>query len=145
VNNYARSTTHDRFLPFASVEGVKLFSLYKGEYLDAYLHDPAARDTVDASSSDADYADAVALIAEMDLVITVDTCIAHLAGTMGKPTWIMIHKVPYYYFDERFGDQTPWYPSARIFRQPDHGDWETPFASARSALEHHVSEWRTAR
>lgn len=143
INNYARSTTHKRFLPLANIEGVKLFSLYKGEYLPPYLEDPAARVTVDASSSDADYADAVGTIMEMDLVITVDTCIAHLAGTMGKPTWLLIHNVPYYYFAKAYGDRTPWYPSARIFRQPQHGDWDTPFAALTKALQMHVKAWRS--
>ncbi|AJR25959.1 hypothetical protein EWH10_01015 [Sphingobium fuliginis] len=68
-----------------------------------------------------------ALIAATDLVITVDTMIAHLAGAMGKPTWLLLKSDP----DWRWpvgARGTPWYPSMRIYAQPSAGDWETPLA-----------------
>jgi ADP-heptose:LPS heptosyltransferase len=81
-----------------------------------------------------DFADTAALIANLDLVISVDTAVAHLAGAMGKPVWLLNR------FDSdwrwlREGDTTLWYPSMRIFRQPRLGDWESVMADVRSALQ----------
>jgi hypothetical protein len=72
----------------------------------------------------ADFRDTAALAALMDVVITVDTAIAHLAGAMGKTVWILLPFSP----DWRWlldRDDSPWYPSARLFRQPRPGDWDT--------------------
>jgi tetratricopeptide (TPR) repeat protein len=82
----------------------------------------------------ADFADAAAAISLLDLVITVDTSVAHLAGALGKPVWIMLQ----FAADWRWltgRDDNPWYPSARLFRQPAIGDWESVAAQARSALQ----------
>jgi tetratricopeptide (TPR) repeat protein len=81
-----------------------------------------------------DFADTAALIANLDLVISVDTAVAHLAGAMGKPVWLLNR------FDSdwrwlRAGDTTLWYPSMRLFRQPSLGDWESVMAALRSALQ----------
>jgi len=61
-------------------------------------------------------------VATLDLVITTDTCIAHLAGAMGKPVWILLpHLSDWRWMQDR--ETTPWYPTARLFRQSDPGDW----------------------
>jgi hypothetical protein len=81
----------------------------------------------------ADFADAAALTDLMDLVISVDTSLAHLAGALGKPVWILLPFNP----DWRWllgRDDSPWYPSARLFRQPAPGDWEAVIAQAAIAL-----------
>ncbi|MBK8163666.1 MAG: tetratricopeptide repeat protein [Gammaproteobacteria bacterium] len=70
----------------------------------------------------ADFADAAALIASLDLLITVDTSVAHLAGAMGKPVWILLPHNPDWRW-LRGRDDSPWYPSARLFRQAAPGDW----------------------
>ncbi len=81
-----------------------------------------------------DYADTAAFIANLDLVISVDTSVAHLAGAMGKPVWILLPFLPdYRWLTER--DDSPWYPTARLFRQPEAGDWDTVFAQVRQALD----------
>ena len=68
------------------------------------------------------FADTAALLEAIDLVITVDTSVAHLAGTMGKPTWILLpFKPDWRWLLER--DDSPWYPTVRLFRQPRPGDW----------------------
>jgi ADP-heptose:LPS heptosyltransferase len=69
-----------------------------------------------------DFADTAAVLALVDLVITVDTSVAHLAGAMGRPVWILLPFSP----DWRWaleGESSRWYPSARLFRQPALGDW----------------------
>jgi hypothetical protein len=80
-----------------------------------------------------DFADAAALVEQMDLIITVDTSVAHLAGALGKPVWIMLP----YHADWRWlldRDDSPWYPTARLFRQERHGDWDGVVERVRRAL-----------
>ena len=80
------------------------------------------------------WADTAGLVHHLDLVISVDTSIAHLAAAMGKPTWIPLTK---FAVDWRWGlgiDRTPWYPSAVLFRQPDFGDWTGVFEAVKKYL-----------
>ena len=70
-----------------------------------------------------DFSDTAALIDEMDLVISVDTSVAHLAGALGKDVWILLPYVPDYRWMLNRAD-CPWYPSAKLFRQSDRGDWD---------------------
>ncbi len=80
-----------------------------------------------------DFADTAALANALDLVISVDTSIAHLAGALGRPTWILLTAMAdYRYFLER--DDSPWYPTARLFRQARVGDWDAVVARVGSAL-----------
>ena len=81
-----------------------------------------------------DYADTAALTTLMDLVISVDTSVAHLAGALGRPVWLLLPYDP----DWRWllGRQdSPWYPTARLFRQPVRGDWESVLARVGEALD----------
>jgi ADP-heptose:LPS heptosyltransferase len=74
-----------------------------------------------------------ALVASLDLVISVDTSIAHLAGALGKPVWVLLSRVP----DWRWGldrNDTPWYPTARLFRQRVAGDWTAPVNELVAAI-----------
>lgn len=81
-----------------------------------------------------DFADTAALIARLDLVITVDTSVAHLAGAMGKPVWILLPLLPDWRWLLRRAD-SPWYPSARLFRQSAPGDWTGVVRRVRRALK----------
>jgi tetratricopeptide (TPR) repeat protein len=104
------------------IPGITWISLQKGpaaEQLAALPGDVVLRD---GSSSDSDLAETAALMDTLDLVITTDTCIAHLAGAMAKPVWILLPHLS----DWRWMQQTeatPWYPTARLFRQSIPGDW----------------------
>ena len=80
-----------------------------------------------------DFADTAALVQQMDLVIAVDTSLAHLAGALGRPLWVLLGYVP----DWRWmldRDDNPWYPSARLFRQPSTGDWDSVLARVTQEL-----------
>ena len=81
-----------------------------------------------------DFADTAALIAQLDLVVSVDTSVAHLAGALGKPVWILIPHAPDFRWMLNRPD-SPWYPSARLFRQKGHGDWAPVLQSLRDALQ----------
>lgn len=123
-------------LPLAEVPGVRLVSLQQGagvEQIDAARGD--MRLIVPDDSRDAEYAfaDTAALIQRLDLVVTVDSSIAHLAGAMGRPTWVALKHVP----DWRWGldvDGSPWYPQTRLFRQEKPGDWSSVIEQMRAAL-----------
>jgi ADP-heptose:LPS heptosyltransferase len=81
----------------------------------------------------ADYAETAALIAALDLLITVDTSVAHVAGALGKPAWVMLPHAP----DLRWligRDDTPWYASLRLFRQPAPGDWDAVTTAVVASL-----------
>jgi len=80
-----------------------------------------------------DFADTAGLVAELDLVVAVDTAVAHLAGALGKPCFVLLPAVG----DFRWlveGAESPWYPTMRLFRQPRDGDWATPFGRLAEAL-----------
>jgi hypothetical protein len=80
------------------------------------------------------YADTAALIANLDLVISVDTSVAHLAGALAKPVWIVLPFMP----DWRWlldRDDSPWYPTARLFRQDETREWDSVMARVRAALD----------
>ena len=81
-----------------------------------------------------DYAETAALVANLDLVVTADTSVAHLAGALGKPVWILLPHAPDWRWLLQRSD-SPWYQSARLFRQPTAGDWSSVVAQIARALE----------
>jgi ADP-heptose:LPS heptosyltransferase len=74
-----------------------------------------------------------AMMANLDLVITTDTVVAHIAGAMGLPAWVVLKQVPDWRWG-RQGDTTPWYPTLRLFRQQRRGDWTGTFEAIQAAL-----------
>ena len=86
-----------------------------------------------------DFSDTVAVIGQLDLVITVDTALAHLAGAMGKPVWVAVPFAPDWRW-MRDIETSPWYPSMRLFRQKRHGAWEGVFGDIRRALRDEIVE-----
>ncbi|MBE9092642.1 tetratricopeptide repeat protein [Tychonema sp. LEGE 07203] len=123
--NMQRSCSLSQFLPLLDVSGVSFYSLQKEvSQADRALLDRTP--IVDLSRHLGDLADTAAAIAELDLVICVDTAVAHLAGALGKPVWILLAFSPdWRWLLER--EDSPWYPTARLFRQPSRGDWEGVF------------------
>jgi tetratricopeptide (TPR) repeat protein len=93
----------------------------------------ATREIVDLGAGFQDFADTAAAIAALDLVISVDTSVAHLAATLGKPTWILLPFRPEWRWQLNRAD-SPWYPSARLFRQSEAGDWDGVIARVCDAL-----------
>ncbi len=88
----------------------------------------------DLSPQLSNFAETAAVIANLDLVITVDTSVAHLAGALGKPVWILLPFAPDpRWFLER--SSSPWYPTARLFRQPTIGNWDSVIEDVNRALD----------
>jgi tetratricopeptide (TPR) repeat protein len=119
-----RSIPLIQFAPLASIAGVNLVSLQKGpgsEQLAA-----AGMPITEMGSRLADLADAAAFVSQLDLVITVDTAVAHLAGGLGVPVWVALASLPdWRWLLER--EDSPWYPTARLFRQSAAGEWDSVF------------------
>lgn len=123
--------------PLWSVPGARFVSLQMGGRGEA---DAAAPPLTDLGAAIGDFADMAAIIEQLDLVICVDTAIAHLAGALGKPCWVLL---PAYKTDWRWlraRDDSPWYPGAmRLFRQRAIGDWTAVVAEVTAALRERLA------
>ncbi len=120
--------------PLGRVEGVQFFSMQKGvqaAQLDSWR---AAMPLVDFGPDLRDFADTAAVISELDLVISVDTSVAHLAGALGKPVWVMVPTPPEWRWLEHRED-SPWYPTMRLFRQTHQGEWSDVVERLKDALD----------
>lgn len=125
-NNKKRAVTVDRFLQFAEIPGVQLYSLQKGPCEKDLLQCGAEGLIYDLARDLEDFATTAAILEKLDLVIMTDSSVAHLAGSLGRPVWNILGSRPYWlYSNER--DTTPWYPSMRLFRQSTPGNWDGVF------------------
>jgi len=134
LNGRHRSTSLEAWQPVfdAFAECASFVSLVKDVRAEelAVLRNASV---LDVSEDLHTFAETAALIAELDLVISVDTAVAHLAGALGKPVWVLLSYTP----DWRWGlerSDTPWYPGARLIRQPARGDWASVMNTVRDAL-----------
>ena len=120
--DHERSTHLATFLPLLKIPGIHWVSLQKSEAAAQILELPPSIALYDGSSRDRDLADTAALVAHLDLVITTDTAVAHLAGALGKPLWLLLPWQSDWRWMQRL-PTTPWYPGARLFRQSSPGNW----------------------
>ena len=131
INDRNRSIALARLRPLLSAPGVSIVGIQR----DVPQGDSAALAGLTHLGDDlADFQDTAAVVALADLVVTVDTSVAHLAGAMGRPLWVLLPFWP----DWRWtldGERSPWYPDARLFRQGMDGDWDPVIARLRSELE----------
>lgn len=137
-SDHTRAAPLAAFAPLASVGGVRLISLQKNFGAEQLRLAPAGM-RVETLGEDFDagpdaFVDTAAVIENLDLVITIDTSIAHLAGALGKPVWIAIKHVPEWrWLLER--EDSPWYSNAQLFRQEKRGDWNETFERMARALD----------
>jgi tetratricopeptide (TPR) repeat protein len=133
-----RSIAFDRLAPIFEIADCEFYSLQKGEQAVAQLRDsPLRHRIVDWTDDLADFSDTAALIDNLDLVVAVDTSVAHLAGALGKPVWLMNrHNTCWRWLLGR--TDSPWYPTVRLFRQDETRDWDPVIASVAAALQDYV-------
>jgi len=143
--NRDRATGLDRFLPLAEVPGVQLYSLQKGPP-EVELRESGLAGTlvIDIGGRVGDFADTAAAVEQLDVVVMTDSATAHLASSLGRPVWNLLNFVPYWMYGLE-GENTPWYPSMRLFRQRWSGDWDGVFDRARAALADAVAAKREGR
>lgn len=115
-----------------SVPGVTLVSLQR-PVLEADQAAFADLGLVDFSPELTDFLETVALMANLDLVISVDSAVAHLAGAIGMPVWSLIYEPANWRWMTKRED-SPWYPTMRLFRQKRAGEWDVPMAMVVDAL-----------
>ena len=139
ISDARRSMALDRLAPLADIDGVSFVSLQKGEPAAQAARPPRGMVLHDFTADLRDFADTAALIDALDLVISVDTAVAHLAGALGKPVWLLNRFLPCWrWLLER--DDSPWYPTLRQFRQPVAGDWDSVIAAVKAALVHRIRD-----
>ena len=126
-NDLNRSCPFDELAPLFELEKIEWVSLQKEPMPQK------AMGMIDPSSQCHSFADIAAIISQLELVVSVDTAIAHLAGALGSPVWIMLPYSPDWRWLTRRRD-TPWYPSARLYRQLSPGNWNSVITSIKSDL-----------
>jgi Tfp pilus assembly protein PilF len=126
-----RSRDLDIFRPLMNLPNIRFFSLQKGEA--SVQKPPAGVDWVDFTSELKTFSDTAALVENLDLIISVDTSVAHLAGALAKPVWVLIPTQSDFRWLLHRAD-SPWYPTMRLFRQNYGDDWSKPIAAMTKAL-----------
>lgn len=141
VNADIRFTSLQSFAPLAAISGIRLVNLQHGAQASELLSPPKRMRVEVLHSETFSIMEAAALVAELDLVITIDSMIAHLAGALGTPVWTLLSHPPNWRWGSS-GDLTPWYPSMRLFRQTTSGDWTGVVERVARALE--ARDWSSS-
>jgi tetratricopeptide (TPR) repeat protein len=124
-----------------AVPGVRWLSLQHGESVGGLLPGEAAAEVADLGPEIGDFAATAAVVAELDLVVSVDTATLHLAGALGRPVWGLVSEPgDWRWLIDR--DDSPWYPTLRLFRQRRRGDWGEAVERLAAALEEHAAAGR---
>jgi len=132
-----RSFALAEFLPLSRVPKVRLISLQKNDGAEQ-LRDPPEGMNIETFGESFDagedaFLDTAAMMANLDLVVTSDTSVAHLAGALGRPVWVLLKHVPDWRWMLDRSD-SPWYPTMRLFRQSERGDWSGPFSEVERVV-----------
>jgi len=134
VNDQRRSIIAHDLVPVMLVNPEVTFYSLQTEPDERELRDLRQAGLIDLSRDLTDFADTAALVAELDLVISVDTAVAHLAGALGRPVWTLLPFAPDWRWGPK-GEETRWYPTMRLFRQPAQGNWSQPIERAGTELQ----------
>jgi tetratricopeptide (TPR) repeat protein/precorrin-6B methylase 2 len=142
VRDRYRSTSLQALAPLLDVPGTSWYSLQKGPAAAALVERDNGGVIVDLQDELTDFAETAAAVSALDLIVSVDTSVAHLAGALGKPLWMMLaHPAEWRWLEHR--DDTPWYPTARLFRQTRMNEWHEVVQRMKPALAEVVSQHRS--
>jgi tetratricopeptide (TPR) repeat protein len=133
----SRSISLENFLQLWKVDGISFYSLQKGEAAAQTKELPKNIRLIDFTDEIYDFSETAGLIENLDLVISVDTAVAHLTGALGKPIWTLLPFSPDWRWMLNRKD-SPWYPTMRLFRQPSSGDWETMMEKVSKELHEKI-------
>jgi tetratricopeptide (TPR) repeat protein len=129
-----RSCSLSQFVKLLEVPNVQLYSLQKGARAANLTQLQAASAIFDLSPRLNDFADTAAAMMQLDLIITVDTSVGHLAGALGRPVWVLLsYAADWRWMRDR--SDSPWYPTLRLFRQPTSHDWNTVLTQTLQTLQ----------
>ena len=134
TNDHNRSCRLIDLFPLLSLEGIQFIGLQKGPGAVQIRELPEKFAFLNLGDALRDFEDTAAVLAHLDMLITVDTAAAHLAGAMGKPVWVLIPFIPDWRWSMQRCD-SPWYPSMRLFRQSAPRDWLSPINAMQSQLQ----------
>lgn len=137
-NDANRSVKFSNFVELLGLPETTIYSLQQGPAAADIREHGCQAFVMDLGTRMRDFADTAAVLQQLDLVIAVDTAVAHLAGALGKPVWVALP----YPGDWRWmqeGDRSPWYPTMRLFRQRRPGEWDLVFERIRKALHDEIS------
>jgi hypothetical protein len=132
-----RSCPLATFAPLAAIPGVTFYGLQKGPQANQPV--PPELRLIQMGDELGDFADTAALMSNLDLVISVDTSVVHLAGGLGRPVWTLISGKPEFRWLRDRTDSL-WYPTMRLFRQTSRGDWGGVIAQVADALSHWIND-----
>jgi len=139
--NYKRSCSLSHFLELLNLPDITFYSLQKGSRARDLAQLPYQGSLHDLSNQLGDFADTAAVVSQLNLIITVDTAVAHLAGALGQPVWVLLSFVPdWRWMMDR--EDSPWYPTMRLFRQKHYGDWEGVLGRVGEALKELVAHFK---
>jgi hypothetical protein len=137
-NDRHRSIPLKEFLPVLQTPGIEFYGLQKGERAKDLAQLPPEIHVADLDPKLGDFGDLAVIVDQLDLVISVDTSVAHVAGALGKPVWTLLSEI----VDWRWGlegETTPWYPTMRLFRQTALDDWAGVMQRVAAAFKR--QEW----
>lgn len=136
--NRKRAVSLERFLPLAGIPGVQCYSLQKGPCEKDLAEQGAEGLILPLGAHVDDFADTAAVLQQLDLIIMTDSSVAHLAASLGRPVWNLLGSFAYWlYLHDR--EDSPWYPTMKLFRQQKPGDWDGVFEKVERELKKLVS------
>ncbi|MBM4146648.1 MAG: tetratricopeptide repeat protein [Nitrospira sp.] len=137
-NDFSRSCSFEIFSALNLSDDITWYSLQKGDPSTQVENSLKGINLIDYTDELRDFSDTAALMQNLDLIISVDTAVAHLAGALGKPIWTLLPFVP----DWRWmlnREDSPWYPTMRLFRQPSRGDWKSILENVADSLNKFIT------
>ncbi|MGD8763718.1 MAG: hypothetical protein PVG87_15520 [Desulfobacteraceae bacterium] len=139
ANDHNRSCQLEQFLPLMKMPEIQWYDLQKGPGAGGVYQIESPFKVDNLGEELGDFGDTAAVLENLDLLISVDTAVVHLAGAMGKTVWTLLPYAPDWRW-QRNRDDSPWYPTMRLYRQPAIGDWASVFEKVADDLQRLVKK-----